>query len=1347
MSKIISIQKSKKRNSNNKETNITENKKISKLNTPSISPSSSQIISNSQTTNNLNLNKKSQTEEKELETINEAPPLEKLQLSKSKYQFYINNSEKNVKELKFKNNKITTTKYNIITFLPKALLFQFMRLANIYFLFIAIIQCIPLISPLGPMSAVLPLIIVLSVSLFREGYEDFQRSKLDKEQNSDIIEIYYNGIWKKIKSGELNIGDIVKVNKDFSFPADLVLFDSNLNDGICFIETGTLDGEKNLKMKIPLNFTKGKFYSFINENNNKNGDNNNNYNNINYNNVNNIQFNNNNLYNINKSDSYEINSQLRLDFTDRLKLHNSKSNNQNINNKILLIEGTCQCDFPNPFLYQLNGKMNMRLNNFGSEFPLDSKNLLLKGAKLRNTNWIIGIVIYTGHNCKIMKNSKEQVIKFSSVEKLMNKLLLFILILQVILSIISSLFHYHYFKKNKKIILQNDKFNNENDIKRNSFIDYMRFSLSIDSLLSFFTYFLLLNTLIPISLIITLEIVKIIQGLFIGYDIEGYSKQRKKFIKPNSVSLNEELGLVDYIFTDKTGTLTCNKMLMKFCVIGDVCYEFIRNDLNINKELREKEDIKIFSNYDMIKATNYYNNKNIFLSSKYENYIVSSIENKNTCIYLDKSEKLIEEFWKALSLCHDCSIQNGKYIGMSPDNIELVNSAKLQGFSFEESETNSQINISLGENGEIKKVFEKLYQIEFSSDRKRESIIVKEEGLYKLYIKGADSIIEQRLNNSTPIEILNKAKYYVNLFSDKGYRTLYIAMRILSKNEYEDFSYNIEQAQLDTENKKEKLEECYNEIENNLTLIGATIVEDKLQDKVPEVIKDLRQSGIKIWMLTGDKMNTAYNIGLSCNLISKQMKIFFIEGKEIKKNENLEDINKKEREEIIIKFYKNFNKYKNEFNSIRKNLNFSILLDEKALLTIIENIEISNIFLSVAKDAISVICCRVSPLQKSQVVKMVKNYNKNKITLSIGDGGNDVSMILESHIGIGIYGEEGLRAAQSSNYAIGEFKILRRLILFHGFINLMRNSNMIIYFFYKNFVFTIIHFFFGFYNDFSGQTIIDDWFISCFNLIFTSIPLAVRGIVDIDLQENDGFVVNLFLPFLYLENKDKPIFNLVNFSLWLFKGILHSLINFFICVNIVFSSINNKGFFGDLWFNSVNLFTNIIIIVTIDLVVFTLYHTWINFSLIFLTSFVLYIIFLIAVHNITLFNSAGTMVVAFGSLKMWLSLFLIGIISFISEFTILGYKNLFVKSIRNEIKYIKDKNNLNEINKDLKMMIYKENDRNETERKLINQSENDYQINSRAPIIIKKRESNDNNFNNNILNLNNRNLSIYNKKK
>ena len=1306
-------------------------------NTPSLSPSTSQIISNSLTSNNINLNnRKLNNSENDLQLIQEAPPLETLSYSKNKYHFYINNPEKNINELNHQNNIIKTTKYNIITFLPKALLFQFMRLANIYFLIIAIIQCIPIISPLGPLSAVFPLIIVLSVSLIREGYEDYQRSKLDKEQNSDIIEVYdNNGFWKKEKSGLLNMGDMVKIYKDFSFPADLVLIDSDLNNGICYIETGTLDGEKNLKIKNSLEFTKGKLNKLNDiyiENIKKNENNNNKI-------VNSLKIKSKKSNeNINKSDSSDNRSHMKLEMTDRFKYQNNKNNDNKNDKEKILIEGICECDLPNPNLYQLNGKMNMKLNNIGNEFPLHPKNLLLKGAKLRNTNWIIGIVIYTGHNCKIMKNAKEQVIKFSSVELKMNKLLIFILILQIILSIIGAFFHYSYFKKNKKSIIQTKTIKNKNDFIRNSFIDFMIFKIGIDSFLSFFTYFLLLNTLIPISLIITLEIVKMVQGLFIGFDIEGYSNQRKKFIKPNSVSLNEELGLVNYIFTDKTGTLTCNKMLLKFCVIGDICYEFIRDDFFINKELRDKEDIKTFSNYDMVKASSLYNKKNIILSSTYDNYIVSSLENKNICIHLDKTEKIIEEFWKALSLCHDCSIQDGNYVGMSPDNIELVKSAKLQGFSFDKSDNSSQINLNLGENGEMTKIFEKLCQIEFTSDRKRESIIIKEEGLYKLYIKGADSIIEERLNNSTPKSILDKAKYYVNLFSDKGYRTLYIAMRILTKNEYEEFAYNLEQAQMDIKHKKEKEEECYNQIEKNLTLIGATIVEDKLQDQVPEVIKDLRIAGIKIWMLTGDKLKTAYNIALSCNLISKNMKIFFIEGKDIKKNKDLEDINKNKREEIILSFIKNFNKYKNEFNSLNPNFNFSILLDEKALLTICDNIEISNIFLSVAKDAMSVICCRVSPLQKSQVVKLVKNYDKNKITLSIGDGGNDVSMILEAHIGIGIYGEEGLRAAQNSNYAIGEFKILKRLIFFHGYINLMRNSDMIIYFFYKNFVFTIIHFFYGFHNNFSGQTIIDDWFIANSNLLFTSIPLAVKGIIDIDLQINDGIIVSLFLPFLYMENRDKPIFTFLNFSLSLFKGIIHAIINFYFSYGIIFSSIDNQGNLADLWFCSVNLFTNMIIIVTIDLIVFTLYHTWINLILIIITSCFLYIIFLILVHNFHFFNSAGTMVVSFNSLKMWLGFLLIGGVCFISDYIILVYKTLFKNSIRNKIKLIKDKNDINQIDDDLKKLISNDNEINETERKLINNnSENDY---SNGPIVLKKKEQND------LLNLNINNVEVLQKK-
>ncbi len=752
------------------------------------------------------------------------------------------------------------------------------------------------------------------------------------------------------------------------------------------------------------------------------------------------------------------------------------------------------------------------------------------------------------------------------------------------------------------------------------------------------------------------------------------------------------MGQVCYVFSDKTGTLTCNKMVFKYCVIGVNCYEYVKDNTYDAQENNFRKEMNIQTIGPLFMSNLVRSSSGAVDRHKYKGFTFDDI-NGQKVLNMEDERIVVDEFWKCLSTAHEC-VCNDKddkfeYSGLSPDDIELVNTASEQGYSFMKSQSDiRRIKVFNDE-----KEFNILRLMEFNSDRKRIGIIVRESGIIKLYMKGADSEIMSRLSKHSRSDILERSKQYVNIFSAKGYRTLLVAMRIITEDEYESWRKRLDAVELshDNENKPKNLEKLYDEVERGLFILGATIVEDSLQKHVPETIRDLRLANIKVWMLTGDKLDTACNIALSCNLITRSLKLFKLEGA---KGDTLEKL---------------VNEY-NDFIINRKidDLSYAIVIDSAGLATILCNKEYVKCFIDISSYATSVICCRVTPLQKSEVVKIMKEHNPNKVTLSIGDGGNDVSMIMEAHIGIGIYGEEGMRAVQASDFAIGEFRILRRLLMCHGRTNYIRIAEMILYFFFKNFIFTMLHFYYAFYNNCSGQTVIDDWFISLYNMILTAFPLGIRAVIDQDLIVDDGDMVDKMLPFLYQETRDKPIFNYSSFIMTLFRGAGEAVINFYILYFTIFdSAIDSQGNTSDLWYFSVALYTNIIFIVSLRLLINSKYITTYNVLVMTITSWLFYIIFLKYVDGSDIFKSVGTMVVEFNSGKLYLSSILIigsaGIIDFFTK----SYDTLFNNTYSSMLQILKNKGLLDDIpsipsaiiNELYKYEIYENNNREEISRK------------------------------------------------
>ncbi|XP_068869348.1 phospholipid-transporting ATPase IB isoform X7 [Aphelocoma coerulescens] len=854
---------------------------------------------------------------------------------------------------KFRDNWVSTAKYSVVTFLPRFLYEQIRKAANAFFLFIALLQQIPDVSPTGRYTTLVPLLFILTVAGIKEIIEDYKRHKADSAVNKKKTVVLRNGMWQNIMWKEVAVGDIVKVTNGQHLPADMIIISTSEPQAMCYIETANLDGETNLKIRQGLSQTAG------------------------------------------------------LQSREEL----------------MKVSGRIECEGPNRHLYDFTG--NLRLDG-QSPVPVGPDQILLRGAQLRNTQWVLGIVVYTGHDTKLMQNSTKAPLKRSNVEKVTNMQILVLFCILLVMALVSSVGALLWNRTHGEVVwyLGSNKM------------------LSVNFGYNLLTFIILYNNLIPISLLVTLEVVKFTQALFINWDIDMYYPETDTPAMARTSNLNEELGQVKYLFSDKTGTLTCNIMNFKKCSIAGVTYGHF-------PELERERSSEDFSQLPP-------------------------------------------------STSESCEFDDPRLL----QNIE---------------------NDHLGK----EKTFEILNVLEFSSNRKRMSVIVRTPaGQLRLYCKGADNVIFERLSKDS--QYMEQTLCHLEYFATEGLRTLCIAYADLSEKSYREWLNVYNESSTVLKDRTQKLEECYEIIEKDLLLLGATAIEDRLQAGVPETIATLIKAEIKIWILTGDKQETALNIGYSCRLISQSMSLILV-------NEDSLDATRASLTQHCTSLGE----------SLGKENDIALIIDGHTLKYAL-SFEVRQSFLDLALSCKAVICCRVSPLQKSEIVDMVKKH-VNAITLAIGDGANDVGMIQTAHVGVGISGNEGMQATNCSDYAIAQFSYLEKLLLVHGAWSYNRVTKCILYCFYKNVVLYIIELWFAFVNGFSGQILFERWCIGLYNVIFTALPPFTLGIFERSCTQDSM----LRFPQLYKITQNADGFNTRVFWGHCINALIHSIILFWFPLKVL----------------------------------------------------------------------------------------------------------------------------------------------------------------------------------------------------
>lgn len=1127
------------------------------------------------------------------------------------------------------SNFIRSSRYTVYDFVPKQLIFQFSKLGNFYFLVMGILQTIPGLSTVGRWTTIGPLAAFVAFSMAKEGLDDYRRYQLDKSENrsaalvltrhdgrkrhtpqlgtvvkrlknrrekdgvtveevalSDLEPTAADAEWTELDWQQVRVGDVVRLRRDQNVPADMVLLHATGPNGVAYIETMALDGETNLKAKQAC---------------------------------------------------------------------------PALAERCMTIEGlraaqaTVVSEDPNIDLYSYDGRVTVD----GEASPLSLNNVVYRGSTLRNTSEAIGLVVNSGEECKIRMNAHKNVrTKKPAMQSAVNKIILFQIFIVIMLAVGFTIGYYLW----------------EQDVENQSFYLYQfdSYDASVPFKEIFFGFLIMFNTLIPLSLYISLEIVKLGQLLLL-HDADMYDPVTDTPMVANTTTILENLGQISYVFSDKTGTLTENLMRFRKLSVAGIS---VLHDMDVVRDEKSKKE-----KLDSYKVSKKRGKQNARPSAVEASGASEPVGRASTGSFTHwkssvrpndepdmKTEDLLEyirsrpntafsrkakHFILCIALCHTClpeAKEDGSidFQSASPDELALVQAAQDLGYLLIDRPAQKiQLQTLDSDGNTVVDSYEVLDVIEFSSQRKRMSIIVRmPDNTICVICKGADNVITSRLKlshlaeqkardighraslrktfeknkalhrmsmqmsvRSTPrnsmtirqrdstdvrdglrqsigrrsmdgarlaegvaarmqrrrtdeigtprqsadllkstrhslsrvasfdaidrrvdegvatsdAAIFEKCFQHIDDFATEGLRTLLYGYRYIDEDTYTKWKAQYREAETSLVDRQQRIEEAGDLIEHKFDLAGATAIEDKLQDGVPETIDKLCRANIKVWMLTGDKRETAINIAHSAHVCKPYSELYILDANAAgsltdQLTMTLTDVSRGMVPHTVL------------------------VVDGQTLTKIDADDDLSILFYDLVVRVDSIICCRASPSQKAELVKAIRRYVPNSMTLAIGDGANDIGMIQASHVGIGISGREGLQAARISDYSIAQFRFLQKMLFVHGRWNYLRTGKYVLATFWKEIFFYLMQAHFQRFTGYTGTSLFQSTSLTLFNTLFSSLAVILPGIFERDLRAETLLAV----PELYTFGQRNKAFNYRLYIGWMLMGIACSFIVYYI---------------------------------------------------------------------------------------------------------------------------------------------------------------------------------------------------------